>query len=126
MLSVPATTKFNGNCFCYFMSRYIRMLEGRKNKKVGKFLNESHIDFSREPKMQKYIENVKNQVKEKIGFIPFSQIIQQTKIPKALPPYVELKAKHKRTFSKVMKEKIKKEINEIQNIEKKRLEEKIF
>jgi len=107
-------------------TRHIRMFEGRKSRKLRKYLEDAHIDFCNTLPAKEYVKRLKEKVKAKSEFVPFSKALNDKKIPKILPMYVELKKEQRRHLSRIFRIRASKGINIAQKKNQKSLEEKIF
>eukprot|EP00826_Nyctotherus_ovalis_P057559 TRINITY_DN7878_c0_g1_i3.p1 TRINITY_DN7878_c0_g1~~TRINITY_DN7878_c0_g1_i3.p1 ORF type:complete len:1000 (-),score=242.76 TRINITY_DN7878_c0_g1_i3:139-3138(-) len=106
--------------------RGIRTFEGRKRSRLRKYLVDAHIDFTNTQPAQQYLKVLKAKVKAASGFVPLSETVNQTKVPKVLPIYVELKREQRRSLSMIFRKRATRAISAISNANLKNLEEKIL
>ena len=117
---------FKPDLLIWHPSAGIRMMEGRQSRKIRKYLNDTHADFSLSKPAQNFIREAKEYVKEFVGFVPFSEVLKYNKPPKSLPPYVQLRREHRYKFSKMLRRSLSKKISEASDRDKENLREKIF
>eukprot|EP01022_Parablepharisma_sp_SALTPOND_P007892 TRINITY_DN1338_c0_g1_i1.p1 TRINITY_DN1338_c0_g1~~TRINITY_DN1338_c0_g1_i1.p1 ORF type:complete len:960 (+),score=110.14 TRINITY_DN1338_c0_g1_i1:2172-5051(+) len=106
--------------------RNIRMLEGRQFRKLRKYLNDTHLDFTLSSPAKQFIKRVDKSTRERAEFVPLSEALSQTKIPKVLPPYVELRKDQKRRLSRLIKKRLTEGITAAERQHRQSLKDKIF
>ena len=121
-----ARLKSRNSNFIYQTARGLRVFEGRKNRKLRKNIIDYHLDFTHGIQAQEYIKTLKKQIKTDSGFVPFSKALSQTKIPKSLPPYVELKKDQRRYLSKIFRKRLTMGITAADQFNRPNLQEKIL